>query len=153
MKRLRDEVNETCVTKPRKVSNGSREMELLALGGGEIRGGFGLKKGIERPTEHHMNKKQKVALASLAGMVMGVFYWTGFVHGSSTMSPTEQIISVVLPVIFIWTLAKLVLAIYFQRNGGRPLDGGFSPPTAPGPMVPVTSSPRRPPVIHREQAI
>jgi hypothetical protein len=100
-----------------------------------------------------MNRKQKISLVMLAGIALAVAYWTGYVHGGSNLSPFEQYISVALPVILIWTLAKLTFAFCFGRASGRRSSGGSAPPGAPSAGVRVPTRPGGPPVIHCEHAI
>ena len=97
-----------------------------------------------------MNAKQKISILTLAGIALAVSYWTGYVHGSSTLAPKEMIISVVLPVIFIWTLTKLTFGFFFHRV--PPSSGGSPPPIEPSAGVPVPRPPGGPPVIHCEHA-
>lgn len=97
-----------------------------------------------------MNTKQKNNMLALTGIAVAVSYWTGYVHGSSNLSRTEVIISVALPAVFLWTLAKLTFAFAFRQP---PSGGGSRPPTAPPPLVPAPGPPGAPPVIHCEQAI
>jgi hypothetical protein len=97
-----------------------------------------------------MSTKQKISIGALVTIALATTYWTGYVHGSGSMAPHERIISLVLPIIFIWTLAKLTFA-YFFRRGSLPASGGGSqPPTAPSPGVRVPRPPGAPPEIYCE---
>ena len=97
-----------------------------------------------------MNAKQKISIVMLAGVALAVSYWTGYVHGSSALTPKEMIISVALPIILIWTLTKLTFGFFFSRGSMPPSSG--QPPIEPSAGVPVPRPPGAPPVIHCEHA-
>jgi len=99
-----------------------------------------------------MNKKQKTSILTLAGIALGVSYWTGYVHGSSILAPREMIISVALPVILIWTLTKLTFGLFFKRDSVPRSSGGSQPPIDPSPGVPVPRPPGAPPEIYCDHA-
>ena len=99
-----------------------------------------------------MNTRQKISITTLAGIALAASYWTGYVHGSSILSPHEMIISLALPAILIWTLAALTFGFFFKRDAVPPSRGGSEPPIEPFPGVTVPGPPGAPPVIHCEHA-
>lgn len=98
-----------------------------------------------------MNTKQKISMLTLGAIIVAASYWTGYVHGSSNLTPNEMIISVALPAILIWTLTKLTFGFFFQGDPSRP-GGGSQPPSEPA-GVPMPRPPGAPPVIHCRQAV
>lgn len=98
-----------------------------------------------------MNAKQKISIATLVGISLAASYWTGYVHGSSNLAPREMIISLALPIILIWTLAKLTFGLFFKPKGTPPR-GGSLPPMGPSPGVRAPRPPGAPPEIYCEQA-
>jgi hypothetical protein len=101
-----------------------------------------------------MNAKQKISIVTVAGIALAASYWTGYVHGGSSLAPREMIISMALPAILIWTLAKLTFGLFFKRGSGPPPSGGGSqPPIGPSPGVPAPRPPGAPPEIYCEQAV
>jgi hypothetical protein len=99
-----------------------------------------------------MKKKQKITMVTFFGIALAVSYWTGYVHGSSSLAPQEMIISLALPIILIWTLAKLTLGLFFRDDSAPPSRGGSQPPTGPFPGVTVPRPPGAPPEIYCEHA-
>lgn len=99
-----------------------------------------------------MNAKQKLSIVTLAGIALAASYWTGYVHGSSSLAPREMILSVAFPIILIWTLAKLTFGLCFKRDGVPPSGGGSQPPIGPSPGVPTRRPPGAPPEIYCEHA-
>jgi hypothetical protein len=99
-----------------------------------------------------MSAKQKISIVALVAIALATSYWTGYIHGSGSMALHERIISVALPIIFIWTLAKLTFALFFRRGSLPPSGGGSPPPTAPSPGVPAPRPPGAPPEIYCEHA-
>ena len=98
-----------------------------------------------------MNAKQKISIVTLTGIALAVSYWTGYVHGSSSLSSTDKFISVALPIIFIWTLAKLTFHFFFSRGSMPP--SSEPPPIGPSAGVPAPRPPGAPPVIYCEEAV
>ena len=98
-----------------------------------------------------MNTKQKISIVTLVGVALAVSYWTGYVHGSSTLAPHEMIISMALPIILIWTLVTLTFGLFFKRDSAPTSSGGSQPPTGPFPGVPTPRPPGAPPDIYCEQ--
>ena len=101
-----------------------------------------------------MNAKQKISIVTLVGISLGASYWTGYVHGSSSMAPREMIISLALPIILIWTLAKLTFGLFFKRDGAPPRSrGGPQSPMGPSPGARAPRPPGAPPEIYCEQVV
>ena len=98
-----------------------------------------------------MSRKQKHGMLALAAIALAATYWTGYVHGSNPLAPHEIIISVALPMILIWTLAKLAFAFLFRR-GSVPPPGGSQPPLGPSAGVPAPTPPGAPPQIYCEHS-
>jgi hypothetical protein len=100
-----------------------------------------------------MNAKQKICVVALGAVVIGVSYWTGYVHGSSALSRQEMFFSIVLPIIIIWTLAKLTFALFFRPDSSPPGGASQSPPppwppgTPPDTGAPVPRPPGAPPDV------
>ena len=99
-----------------------------------------------------MNAKQKISIVMLVSIALAASYWTGYVHGTSSLTSNEMIISVALPIILIWTLAKLTFGLFFKRDSMPPPGGGSRPPTGPFPSVPAPRPPGAPPEIYCEHA-
>lgn len=85
-----------------------------------------------------MNAKQKISIVALGAVVIGVSYWTGYVHGSSVLSRPEIFVSLALPTILIWTLSKLEFGLFFRPGSAPPDGGGSEPPTIIPPWLPAT---------------
>jgi|GEM_PF-1762915 len=86
-----------------------------------------------------MNAKQKISILALAAIALVASYWTGYIHGSSALALQDKIasISIALPIILIWTLAKLTFAFVFGRDSKHRPSGGSQPPDG---AVPVCAS-------------
>ena len=87
-----------------------------------------------------------------AGITIAASYWTGYVHGSSVLTRNEMFISLTLPAILIWTLAKLTIGFFFRRDSLPQLSGGSQPPLEPPAGVPAPRPPGAPPVIYCRHA-
>lgn len=90
-----------------------------------------------------MNTKQKIGVVTLVASALAISYWTGYIHGSSVLHLRDKIASVALPIILIWTLAKLTFAFFF-RGGSIPPSQGGSQPGMPSPISPMPKSPGSP---------